>query len=336
MWVQSKNSDITSVSKAGCSTSCTVKQNYITDRNRTNYEKKRATPTVSAQAFRFSDELQAEAQQKAATQQANSSNPWQLADVHHAGTPAKTSRAITWDDADIDAPLPPSIWQKKRRNTTGDALADVLPDASVIPSGTMRQMRHLSQHFAVARFGFAAVYLIGCVAAGVLYQCFGSTEMEYLSYYLAHFIDAICAGTVLSRTLQLCSISLCSLTVILLCGLSALGLPLLFVVLFLKGLGSGTLVLAFFAQYQWLGLVYYLAMVGVAEAFLGTCLCALAVHAANNARAVLGSATGAEGRQMTLATRRLGRRYGALLLFMFAICTLCSVVSYFVLGYAQL
>ncbi len=328
MWVQSKNSGITSVSKAGYPSSYSVKRNGITDKDAENQAKKQKEPSFSVQSFRFTDEIAADVMQNTATRPASRSYPQQQASVHQASTPIENSHPNTWDDADIDAPLPPSIWQ--RRRSKADVAAP--PDAVAPWRSTKQQVGHLQQRFAVALFGFAAVYLLGCAAAGVLYHCFGTTEMDYLNYYLGYFMDAICTGTVVNRTLQLCSVSLLSLTAVLLCGLSALGLPLLFMFLFLKGVGSGTLVLAFFAQYQWLGLVYYLATAGIAEAFLGTCLCALAVHAANNTHLVLGKAVDTQGQATILQTGRLGRRYGALLLFMFAICALCSVVAHFVFG----
>lgn len=183
---------------------------------------------------------------------------------------------------------------------------------------------------------FAWLYLFGAALSGVLYAMLSTTQTQYLTYYTSYFIEHMSNASVVECYINLCSLCAIGLTIVVLFGLSALGLPLLFVCLFLKGIGSGVLLLQFFAQYQWRGLLYYFACVGVADVCLATGLCLLACTAAKSATALLQAAFGQQIAVGGSQIRQLMVRYLALLVILLVVCLLCAVMFCVFFGNFQL
>lgn len=180
-------------------------------------------------------------------------------------------------------------------------------------------------------FSFGITYLFGTTIAGVICASFLHDNALYYTYYLENMISFLQSNYLLPLFLHNFLVAIAMMTGILLSGLSAIGSPALFLLIFLKGLGSGTLLLQLFTAYHWNAIPYYLINFGVSEAFLVTGMCLLSVTAAKSAGAILRNISHTNVKEQSNFIKKLGAQYIAIVVFMFFI----SFLSVFLAKYCM-
>jgi hypothetical protein len=120
-----------------------------------------------------------------------------------------------------------------------------------------------------------AAYAAGLAAAGAAIAA-GTQEMrDFLFYYAQNWLKLFETEEALHLFSTLFLSGVLSMTLILLLGFCTFGAPLIYLLLALKGAGSGMLSLQLFLTYGWKGILLYALMPAVSDVFLAWCLCAL-------------------------------------------------------------
>jgi hypothetical protein len=120
-----------------------------------------------------------------------------------------------------------------------------------------------------------AAYAAGLAAAGAAVAAGTQEVRDFLFYYAQNWLKLFETEEALHLFSTLFLSGVLSMTLILLLGFCTFGAPLIYLLLVLKGAGSGMLSLQLFLTYGWKGFLLYALMPAVSDVFLAWCLCAL-------------------------------------------------------------
>lgn len=181
----------------------------------------------------------------------------------------------------------------------------------------------------------AVAFLIGSATAGVLQAECNASEWEILRYYLSNWSSSLSVtdttgAAALFRTEYL-TLALFS-SMVLLLGFSAFGNQLIFLLMMLYGMGSGTLIVQLCTGAGWRTMLVMALSIGIPAALAEGVLCLFGASALRMSemlqRSVFHRAQGMTFRVSTL----LGRYILALVVFA-PLCGLCTGLSFVIAAF---
>lgn len=179
---------------------------------------------------------------------------------------------------------------------------------------------------------FALLYAAGLLLGGALYGWCGQKELLFLQTYLELLKNTYLTAPPFRLFVMLFVCAAVAVTLALIFSLCAFGVPLLFLLVTVSGIGSGLAAAGLFAQNSWKGILLYALLMGVYNAFVGYCICILSRSGAAVAMGLFASVL--NSRRSTCAPgdrqiARLLRCYGCLLMLLAPLCGLCAAFSGF-------
>jgi hypothetical protein len=173
------------------------------------------------------------------------------------------------------------------------------------------------------------LYVAGLFLSGILLAAVQGKGAEFLRYYAENWTNLFCS---LASPLHLFSTlflsGVLSMTLLLVFGFCAFGVPLVYGLLVCKGAGSGLLALELFLLHGWKGALLYIAFPALTDIFLGWCLCSLGCLCAQNAATLFGGRSAADGAGGSRLTGKLLlNRYLFLCTLQILSCGLSAVLT---------
>ncbi len=172
-------------------------------------------------------------------------------------------------------------------------------------------------------------YAAGLFLSGVLLTLLPGKGTEFLRYYAENWTNLFCS---LASPLHLFSTlflsGVLSMTLLLVFGFCAFGVPLVYGLLLCKGAGSGLLALELFLLHGWKGTILYIVFPALTDIFLGWCLCSLGCLCVQNAASLWGGqAAGGTESEGRLTGKLLLNRYLFLCTLQILSCGLSAVLT---------
>jgi hypothetical protein len=181
---------------------------------------------------------------------------------------------------------------------------------------------------------YVAVYGIGLCLAGVIFgMCQGET-IQFLQYYAQNWLNLFFeANSPLHLFSTLFLTGIFSMTVVLLFGLSAFGIPFVYALLLCKGAGSGLLALTLFLENGWKGELLYIVFPAISDIFLAWCLCSLSYFAVRSSRVFLSRTFQKESQESSFGVKLLLNRYLFLCTLQILSCGLSAVLTQYAMSW---
>lgn len=183
-------------------------------------------------------------------------------------------------------------------------------------------------------FFFAALYALGAAASGVFRALLGADELLFLQKYVQAVQSSFLSAQPFALFSQLFLSAFIPVTLVLIFSLCAFGVPLIASLLALSGMGAGFVVIQLILENGTDGLLFYILLMGLYNAFVACSLCLLgrpgAAVASDLFRAVIHpnkNPKEVSGKASTGRIPQLLRCYVYLLVLIALLCGLCAAFS---------
>ncbi len=170
---------------------------------------------------------------------------------------------------------------------------------------------------------FFTAYLIGAILAGVAFGFLGDAGVLQFNAFVASHFEFLQTSSFLTTTIYNIWVSSLSLTLFFLCGLCALGVPLIVLFFILKGIADSAILISFFLHNGITNAMDYILLFGLSNIVLLLCLSVFAITAAKNSELLFNYTC----MQKAVKANKIFKKMRGQYLFFLILCVLLSLAS---------